>query len=141
MQNMTSTWATGTYELMLQKDEDNLLLTVFAVTADPDSDDWDTPILAQVEIEPDGEPAVSPSVVRVGGEGKAPEELEFILGPRVALRALMVLHEAALQDARGLDFMDAPWRAPSPERVAVAEALAERFNDTGLLLATRLFHM
>jgi hypothetical protein len=134
---MTSAWATGTYELLMQNTGDDLLmLTVFALAADPDSDDWDSPILAQVEIERDPEaPLLVP--YRVGEEGLAPEELEFILGPRLALRALMLLHEAALQDSRGLDLQDAPWRAPS----AAALPVAERFNDAGLLLATRLFSM
>lgn len=139
MSIMTSAWATGTYELLLQHTgDDMMMLTVFALAADPDSDDWDSPVLAQVEIDRDGNttaPLMVPIVV--GETGLAPEDLEFILGPRLALRALMLLHEAALQDSRGLDLLDAPWRTPSP----AAMTMAERFNDAGLLLATRLFSM
>jgi hypothetical protein len=140
MKSMTSKWATGTYELLMQNDEDLLMLTVFALPADPDTDDWDTPILAQVEIEQDpGAPLMTP--FRVGEDGIPPEDLEFMVGPKVALRALMVLHEAALQDARGLDLQDAPWRTPTEAGMAAAQEMAERFNDAGLLLATRLFSM
>jgi hypothetical protein len=137
MQSMTSAWATGTYELLMQNTGDDLLmLTVFALAVDDHTEDWDSPILAQVEIERDEDaPLLAPLVVGVAGI--APEDLEYTLGPRLALRALMVLHEAALQDSRGLDLQDAPWRAPSP----AALAMAERFNDAGLLLATRLFSM
>lgn len=137
MQSMTSAWLTGTYELLIQNTEDDqMMLTVFALRADPESDDWDTPILAQVEIDRDvNAPLMLP--INVGEDGTEPEELEYVLGPRLALRALMLLHEAALQDCRGLDFMDAPFRAPS----AGAMNIAERFNDAGLLLATRLFSM
>lgn len=138
MQSMTSAWATGTYELLMQNTEDGLMLTAFAVAADPASSDWDSPILAQVEIDGDTAPDAPVMVAfRIGKQGIPPEELEFVLDPRLALQALMVLHEAALQDSRGLDLQDAPWRAPSP----AALAAAERFNDVGLLLATRLFSM
>jgi hypothetical protein len=135
---MTSAWATGTYELLMQHTEDGLMLTVFAVAADPDSSDWDSPILAQVDIDADTAPDAPVMVsFRIGEDGLEPEGLEFILEPRLALRALMVLHEAALQDYRGLDLQDAPFRAPSGQALAAAE----RFNDAGLLLATRLFSM
>lgn len=141
MLNMTSAWATGTYELLLQnaEDDDALLLTVFAVAADPASDDWDSPILAQALVEGAARAAPLPLLcpLRVGLAGLPPEELEFALEGRVALRALMVLHEAALNDGRGVDLQGAPWRGPSPDALAVAE----RFNDAGLLLATRLFSM
>ncbi|HEX9088694.1 MAG TPA: hypothetical protein VF867_14345 [Arthrobacter sp.] len=132
-----SIWATGTYELLMQNIEDDLLmLTVFAVAVDKDEEDWDSPILAQVEIDRDERaPLLKPIVT--GLAGVPPEELEFTLGARLALRSLMLLHEAALQDARGLDLQDAPWREPRPEALAAAE----RFNDAGLLLATRLFSM
>lgn len=137
MKNMTSAWATGTYELLMQNTgDDQLMLTVFALAVDTDTEDWDSPVLAQVEIDRDERaPLMKP--LTVGEAGIAPEALEFTLGPRLALRALMVLHEAALQDARGLDAQDAPWRAPNMKVLD----MAERFNDAGLLLATRLFSM
>lgn len=137
MQSMTSKWATGTYELLMQETGDDLLITVFALATDPNTDDWDTPVLAQEEIDRvPGAPVMKH--FQIGEDGIRPEDLELNLGsPRLALRVLMTLHEAALQDSRGLDYMDAPFRAPSP----AALAIAERFNDTALLLATRLFSM
>lgn len=124
MMTQESRWATGTYELMIQYDTDcepgDLLITVFAKPMDMDNEeaDEDAPVLSQIEL-PKSEygadlPAWQLGLREIGEDALlTPEVLEAAFGPRLALRILDALVDAARQDFNGLDMVDRPWRAPS----------------------------
>lgn len=140
MQTMTSRWETGTYDLLVQLDkEETLVVTMFARAVDLDDEDADedAPVLAQEEFPRAalGGAAVPDRLVLIGEKGILPEDLEFNFGGRLALSVAIVLSEAALQDSRGLDAADAPWRTPQPS----ARVMSYRAEAVARGLSHRMF--
>lgn len=131
MMATTSRWATGKYEMLLQQDPEarpgDLMVTVFAkpLTMDDDADE-DAPVLAQIDVlreEYDGDLMPWQIGLRDVGENALlqPEFLESIYGARLALRILLVLFEAAVQDLKGLDGEGHPWRTPSEAALPIMQ--------------------
>jgi hypothetical protein len=109
-----------------------------------EASDQDAPILAQLDVTY-GEVNVSDgpkpwplnSFRDVGEHGLAPEDFEEEFGPRMALRALLVLFQAADRDFRGVDMDARPWRSPS----MAAFPIMQRTSDLMVILKTRLYNM
>jgi hypothetical protein len=141
-----SRWATGTYEMLLQRlkddDEADVMITVFAIplTLDP-ADDEDAPVLAQVEaklwelgLHEEDTPDWPLPLREIGEHGLKPEQVEAEYGPGLGLRILLALYQAVQADMQGTDMEGRPWRQPS----AAAGPFQERVLDLLLVLNTRL---
>jgi hypothetical protein len=145
MQAMTSQWMIGTYEFMIQDfpEDRELCLTVFAKPVDLGNEaaDEDAPILAQMDVSY-GEVGATDGPKRwplktltdIGEGGLAPEDFEETFGPRMGLRVLLALFQAADRDMRGVDVDARPWRRPAMGAFPVMQ----RASDLLILLRTRL---
>jgi len=137
-----SIWLTGTYDVLVSPDPKggigDLMIAVFAAPADPNDEEAneDAPILAQRDVargeydddlQPDDYGAFP-----YGEQGLRPEDIAPIYGPRLALRILLTLYEAADNDFNGIDVEGHPWRPPSEEG---AFPMMTRVH--GLLMAMR----
>lgn len=143
----TSNWATGTYEMLLEKDVEGaeLSITVFAKPLNPDNEvkGDPVPILAQMDLTNaevgilEGEPPWEMGLRDVGEQGVTPEEAERVFGPKMGLRVLLTLVQAADRDFRGVDMDARPWREPS----WAAFAILERAHDVMAMLKVRIYDL
>lgn len=112
-----------------------------AVSLDNPADDQDAPFLAEMNLTvaelgiTDGMPAFPLGLRDVGEQGLAPEDVEAVFGPRMGVRVLLTMYQAAERDFRGVDMDARPWRAPSD----AAFAIMERTFDVMMLLKERLY--
>lgn len=142
---VNSRWLTGTYEMMLQDDEEDqslLVFTIWAKAADPEdiNADEDAPILYSADIPwseviNDLPAAFELGKLRLIGEaGIKPEEMEAKYGPALAVRMMMGLFRAAERDFRGVDQDLIPWRMGS----SGAFAIMERAHDCMAILGEKI---
>ena len=145
MTTMTSRWLTGTYEMLLQEDDndqDILIYTVFAKASDPEDQDADddAPILYQEDLRWSEVLADLPAAFELGGlrlvgeAGITPEEMEAVYGPSLAVRLMLGLFRAAERDFRGVDVDLIPWRLGSTG----AFAIMERTHDCMAVLGEKI---
>jgi hypothetical protein len=146
MNTTKSCWDTGTYELLLDRDPEggtgDLMVVVFArpLNEEDTAADEDAPILALTEVsrlEYEEELQDWQLGLRTIGENGLlrPENVESIFGPRLGVRILLALEEAADRDFQGVDLDGAPWRTPS----AGAFPLLQRTHALAQELGRRLF--
>lgn len=147
MTTMTSAWMTGTYDLLVAPDRQgrtgDLLVTVFAKPADEEDTvaNEDAPVLGQVEIarEEYDQPLQDYQYVltSIGERGLIqPEQLEKLYGPKLAVRILLALYQAAERDFYGTDMEFRPWREPQE---LTAFPIMQRTHTLLMDLKARLF--
>jgi hypothetical protein len=124
----TSRWDTGTYELLISKDPEggagDLMVVVFARPMDLEdtASDEDAPILAHIDVlagEYQYDRMLEDYHYGVSSYGEKgllrPEDVEAVYGPRLGLRILLALFQAAERDFHGIDMDNAPWRTQSTD--------------------------
>lgn len=126
MSTMTSAWMTGTYDLLVAPDREgkdgDLLVSVFAKPADEADTvaNEDAPVLGQIEIARSEYDVplqdYQYTFTSIGERGLIqPEQLEKLYGPKLAMRMLVALYQAAERDFYGTDMEFRPWREPQEE--------------------------
>lgn len=124
MGTMTSSWLTGTYDLLIHPDpeggEGSLMVVVFAAPTDlddQDSDD-DAPILAHLDVSRDEyDRDLAPYLLDIRSFGERgliqPEDVEKVYGPKLGLLILLALFQAVENDVRGTNMDGQPFRPAS----------------------------